>query len=178
MSQPLSSASVLGRARTSVAARSLVVAAYAGAMAFAACTAAVSVSMVASAQEAQGEAVVETVDASLAPTVIAAGTFVKKAQRVDGGWSVVTRPDGVRVVRFDDAFSTRGAPDLKVFLSPTQVEGLNGRTATNEAVLLGALQSTSGAQEYEIPADLDLSAFASVLVHCEAFSKLWGGGNL
>lgn len=107
-----------------------------------------------------------------------AGGFVKKDIRIDGGWEIVTQADGRRVLRFDEAFSTRNGPDLKVFLSPTPIADVTGRTAVEGAVLLGVLKSNKGAQEYDIPADLDLAGFSSVLVHCEAYSKLWGGGAL
>jgi len=33
-------------------------------------------------------------------------------------------------------------------------------------------------QEYEIPAGIDIADFASLLVHCEAYSVLWGGAAI
>ncbi len=113
-----------------------------------------------------------------AETALFAGAFQRERARIDGGWDIVTRADGVRVLRFDDAFATRNGPDLKVFLSPQTVDAATGGTATDGAILLGVLTDNNGAQEYEIPADVSLEDFASVLIHCEAFSVLWGGGDL
>lgn len=109
---------------------------------------------------------------------IVSGDFTKKRVRVHGVWELVTRDDGVRELRFDDDFRTRRGPDLKVFLSPRTIGDATGTNAVDGSLLLGALQSNRGAQVYEIPADVDLSAYASFLVHCEAYAKLWGGANL
>ena len=55
---------------------------------------------------------------------------------------------------------------------------VTGKTATKDAILLSALENNSGAQEYVVPADVDISLFQSLLIHCEAYSVLWGGGKL
>jgi len=110
--------------------------------------------------------------------LLAFGTFTKKRIRVHGSWELVVRDDGVRELRFDDAFRTRNGPDLKVFLSPRTIGDATGTNAVDGSLLLGGLQSNRGAQVYEIPADVDLSAYASFLVHCEAYAKLWGGADL
>ena len=105
-------------------------------------------------------------------TVLASGEWTKKSYRSKGGWSIVQRGDK-RYVVLDDGFSTRNAPDLKIFLSPSEGGALNGRNATDGAVLISPLSSNKGAQEYEIPADVNLDDFASIIIHCQAFSKLW-----
>jgi hypothetical protein len=103
--------------------------------------------------------------------------FTKKSFKIAGNWSLVER-DGQTFISFNDSFKTKKGPDLKIFLSPQTIADVNGKTALNGAVLLGELQSNKGAQEYLVPAGTDLSSFNSVLVHCEAYSKLWGGGDL
>lgn len=139
---------------------------YAVAMALIACTAAV--------QTARADEAAAAVEAG----PVASGGFVKKSFNINGAWEIATLEDGRRVLRFDEDFRTRGGPDLKVFLSPASIEDVDGDTAVNGSILLGELVNRRGAQEYEIPADVDLSAFQSVLVHCEEFAKLWGGGAL
>ena len=67
---------------------------------------------------------------------------------------------------------------MKVFLSPQSIDAVNGKTAIDGAVLLGVLQNKKGGQDYIVPEGVDLANFGSVLVHCEAYSKLWGGGAL
>ena len=107
----------------------------------------------------------------------AANTFVKKRYTIHGDWAV-RKEAGKTVIAFDENFKTKGGPDLKVFLSPKPVDTLTGQTALNEAVYLGVLKSNKGAQEYSVPADIDLSQYESLIIQCEAFSVLWGGFDL
>ena len=103
--------------------------------------------------------------------------FVDKKYSISGDWYLVEE-EGRTIIRFSDSFKTKGGPDLKVFLSPTSIDDASGKNATSGSVLLGALQSTSGGQDYVLPEGTNLSDFSSVLVHCEQFSVLWGGGAL
>ncbi|WP_422020463.1 DM13 domain-containing protein [Pyruvatibacter mobilis] len=103
--------------------------------------------------------------------------FDVTAERIDGSWSLETRADGTYLL-FNEDFSTASGPDLKVFLSPQEVTDVRDRTATRNAVKLGALKRTSGAQEYRLPDGIDLSAFRSLLIHCERYSHFWGGAAL
>ncbi len=96
---------------------------------------------------------------------------------LNGSWSIETRDDGAYIVLSDD-FRTSNAPDLKIFLSQQDVNDVRDRTATRDAVLVSKLKSTSGAQEYKLPADFSKDAYTSVLIHCEQFSVFWGGANL
>ncbi|MEO0983808.1 MAG: DM13 domain-containing protein [Pseudomonadota bacterium] len=110
-------------------------------------------------------------------TSVDTGTFTKKQKRISGDWKIVEE-NGQRILRFSDDFRTRSGPDLKVFLSPTAFGQVNGKNAVNGSINLGELQSTKGGQDYVIPEGVNLDDFNSVLVHCEAYSVLWGGGDL
>ena len=103
--------------------------------------------------------------------------FVRFNKTLKGQVEIVER-DGQTVLRFSDSFRASNGPDLKVFLSPQGLDTVSGKTATNGAVKLGLLESTKGAQEYVLPAGVNLSQFGSVLIHCEQFSVLWGGATL
>jgi hypothetical protein len=105
------------------------------------------------------------------------GTFIKKKKKLKGAWEVVQRGDKTFIV-FGDDFRAANGPDLKIFLSPKTVSDVTGKTAINGALNIGALKATKGAQEYEVPAGVNLADYSSVLVHCEAYSVLWGGGDL
>ena len=105
------------------------------------------------------------------------GSFVQKNKSLKGSWQIL-EVNGQTVIRFEDDFKASRGPDLKVFLSPQGIDAVNGKTATDGAVLLGKLQNTRGHQDYIVPAGVNLSSFNSVLVHCEAFSVLWGGGAI
>ena len=122
--------------------------------------------------------------ATLAPGMAAAEVplgesqpFVEKKYGIEGDWSVVEE-DGRTLIRFGEAFATKGGPDLKVFLSPRSIDEVDGDSATDGSVLLGVLESTDGSQDYALPEGTSLADFESVLVHCEQFSALWGGGAL
>jgi hypothetical protein len=105
------------------------------------------------------------------------GDFVKKKKKLKGSYEVVQRGAKTFIV-FSDGFRAANGPDLKIFLSPTALSDVTGKTAVNGSINIGELKSTKGAQEYEIPAGVNLSDYASVLVHCEEYSVLWGGSDL
>lgn len=105
------------------------------------------------------------------------GSFTKKKYSIKGQWQVIER-DGQTVIRFSDNFKTKKGPDLKIFLSPTSVASVNGDTAVSGSLNLGELKAFKGGQEYVVPAGVNLSDYESVLVHCEAYSILWGGFDL
>lgn len=105
------------------------------------------------------------------------GTFVKKRYTIDGNWSLNT-VDGKTIITFSDGFKTKGGPDLKVFLSRKSLDNLSGKTALDNAIKLGVLKSNKGEQSYILPENTDLTEFKSVLIHCEAFSVLWGGFDI
>jgi len=104
-------------------------------------------------------------------------SFINKQYDIKGGWQLLEE-DGQRLIRFDESFATKGGPDLKIFLSPKSIEEVTGKTAVKGSLLLGALQSTNGTQDFLIPDGISLTDYESILVHCEQYSVLWGGGNL
>jgi len=121
--------------------------------------------------------------AEVAPTTVVQvehaiqGQFVQKSKRLKGNYKIV-QENGQTIIRFSDNFKTVNGPDLKVFLSPNTIENASGQNATDGAVLLGFVKSKKGTQDYVLPAGVTLGDFSSVLIHCEAFSVLWGGGNI
>jgi len=108
---------------------------------------------------------------------IASGSFIKKQKSIRGDWEII-RENGQTKLIFSSDFKVAKGPDLKVFLSPQNLSDVSGKTATRSAVKLDHLKSSSGGQIYIIPNGVNLSSFNSVLVHCEAYSVLWGGGSL
>lgn len=122
---------------------------------------------------AQGAAQTE----QAAETTLHSGEWTKKSFKSKGKWSIVER-GGARFVVLSDDFSTRRAPDLKIFLSPQAAGDANGKNATDGAFRVAELSSNKGGQEYRLPDDLDLASFQSILIHCEAYSKLWSAADL
>lgn len=116
------------------------------------------------------EPVVETV-------VATSGDFTKKRYTVHGAWEIVT-VDGKSAIKFSDDFKTKNGPDLKVFLSPSPLKDLEKKTDVSTSVNIGVLKSNKGEQTYTLPEGVNLSDYKSVLIHCEAYSVLWGGFDI
>jgi Cu/Zn superoxide dismutase len=120
-----------------------------------------------------GDPVVTTAAANSAQ----AGSFKKSSFNINGDWTLA-QENGQTIFRLSENFKTKNGPDLKLFLSPNSVGDLTGKTVTQDGVKLAVLKSSKGAQDYIIPDTIDVSQFKSIVIHCEAFSKLWGGADL
>ena len=105
------------------------------------------------------------------------GTWTEKSFAIAGSWSIEKNADG-HVLILDEAFKTKKAPDLKLFLSKQPLADTDGKNATRDAVLIAPLKSHKGGQRFSIPAGVDLSDYRTLLLHCEKYSKLWGGAPL
>lgn len=108
---------------------------------------------------------------------LASGGWVKKSYSIDGGWKIIQRDDQ-RLIVFDDEFKTKKGPDLKVYLSKLPIDSIRDSEVEGSSIKISPLISNKGSQEFMIPDNVDLSEYSSVLVHCEAYSHLWGGGEL
>ena len=127
--------------------------------------------------EAAAESSAQSSEAAPAQASYDNESFFKKKYNIKGTWSITER-DGKQYVSFSDDFKTKNGPDLKIFLSPLSPEAVNGKNAIDGALNLGELTKNKGAQDYEIPEGTDLSQYSTVLVHCEKYEVLWGGGAL
>lgn len=107
--------------------------------------------------------------------VVASGSqWVKKKNKVQGHWEIA-KVGKRHVIRLGSDFKTKKGPDLKLVLSPLTIEQARDANALNGGRVLPLLESPKGAQEFEVPEGVDLSGFQSLLIHCEQYTKLWGG---
>ena len=137
----------------------------AGLVKFAALTLLLAFSMLFTAQNAFADLVSE-------------GGWVNKQYSINGGWEIV-KVDGQTIIRFKDDFNTKSGPDLKIFLSKKTIDEVTGRTVVgSDSVKISVLNSNSGAQEYVLPADIAIEDYKSLLIHCQAYSVLWGGSAI
>jgi len=104
------------------------------------------------------------------------GSWVGKQKSIDGAWQIENR-NGQTVIRFSNNFQTNRGPDLKLFLSKRDISNVNGNNAA-DGIFLSKLKNNKGSQEYVIPGDININDYASLLIHCEQFSVLWGGTNI
>ncbi len=126
---------------------------------------------------AEAVELVEPAPVPAGPVTLASGAWTKKTQNSRGAWSIVEE-NGEISIRLDDDFSTRGAPDLKLFLSPLSVGDVRNGNAVDGSLFIAELSSNKGAQSYTLPAGVDLADYKSVLIHCQQFTKLWSAGAL
>ena len=102
----------------------------------------------------------------------ASGTWTRKTQNIEGTWKIA----GGELTL--SGFSTKKAPDLKILLSPAPLSAITNDNATSGAKLIAKLKSPKGDQTYALPAGIDISTYKSIIIHCEKYSKLWGGASL
>jgi hypothetical protein len=104
-----------------------------------------------------------------APVSLGAGEFASLDHPTSGTAMIVVQPDGSRLLRIE-ALDTDNGPDLRVVLSTAAV----GSGDYGNLVELGGLKGNIGDQNYEIPADVDLTSIRSVVIWCERFSAPFG----
>jgi Electron transfer DM13 len=102
------------------------------------------------------------------PVKVAEGMFKGLAHETKGQASVYQLPDGKKVLRFS-RFETSNGPDVHVYLVTAEVEKGNDTVKQAGFIDLGSLKGNMGDQNYEVPADVDLSRYKTVSVWCARF---------
>ena len=111
---------------------------------------------------------------------LAAGHFgvVDGIHTGEGTASIVRLPDGRRLLRLEDDFRVTNGPDLYVYLSAHPAPRSSDQVHAFGAFEVGQLKGNIGGQNYELPADLDLSSFHSVVVYCRRFTTVFSTAEL
>lgn len=110
------------------------------------------------------------------PVILATGEFQgRDAAHQGSGTAQIVQEGERRVLRLQNFSSTKG-PDLYVYLveNPETYDA----DAIGEVLDLGLLKATTGVQEYEIPAGVDLSKFGGVQIYCLSFSFIFSNAPL
>ena len=109
-----------------------------------------------------------------AAMVLSMGNFrdADSFHKGSGTATVYQLEDGSHVLRFEDFRVTNG-PDLRVLLSKASDIADKGEFQQYEYVELDRLKGNIGNQNYVIPADLDVSAYGSVVIYCKPFQVLF-----
>lgn len=100
--------------------------------------------------------------------LLAEGSFYDIIHVGSGQVLVYQLSDGSRILRLQD-FEVDNGPDLHVYLVPINPVPSSIGVDIADSVDLGKLKGNLGDQNYEIPADLDLSRFQSVVIWCQPF---------
>lgn len=104
------------------------------------------------------------------PRVAARGEWQSLDHSTTGTVAII-ESDGDRSLVFDDLQGDNG-PDLFVYLSPA-VPG-PGADYLAGAVKVAGLKGNVGDHVYELPADLEVAAYRSVVIWCDRFSVGFG----
>ena len=108
---------------------------------------------------------------------VAEGSFIPLGRYSGEGVALVLN-DGTdqRFLRFEN-FSTDNGPDLRVYLANSDATADQG-TFDDDFVDLGELRGNIGDQNYEIPPDVDLAVYDTVVVWCVRFSTGFTAADL
>lgn len=112
-------------------------------------------------------------------TLLATGTFVDAdaIHKGSGVAEIYEGADGKRIVNFSN-FKVTNGPDLKVWLVAHK-NPMDASTVKNsDYISLGVLKGNIGAQNYQIPDNVDLSKYQSVVIWCEQFGVLFSTAAL
>ncbi len=130
-------------------------------------------------KEGEEEATETTVPAPTGPVVLRTATFAgaDDSHQGSGTATIYELEDGSRVLRFED-FEVTNGPDLHVILTPaTEVSGREDVTAAGY-IDLGSLKGNIGSQNYEIPDDVDLDEYGTVVIYCVPFHVVFATATL
>ena len=117
---------------------------------------------------AEPDTVMEEPMPSAEMSVLLQGSFYDIIH-VGGGQALVYQlADGSRILRLQD-FEVDNGPELHVYLVPIDPVPSSIGIEIPGSVDLGRLKGNIGDQNYEVPADLDLSQFQSVVIWCQPF---------
>lgn len=113
------------------------------------------------------------------PIALSSGSFTRidRLHAAEGMATVYTLPDGARVLRLENFSSTNG-PDLFIGLSGHAAPRSSAELHDQGYFELERLKGNQGNQNYELPADLDLSQYQSVVIYCKAFGVVFSTATL
>ena len=115
----------------------------------------------------------EEEDAGAEPRTVARGRFSDLEHATTGSALILELEDGSRYLRLQGLSTTNG-PDLRVMLSEQPPSDDWHGWADGEHLDLGPLKGNLGSSNYEIPDDVDLSAFRTAVIWCRRFTVGFG----
>jgi hypothetical protein len=118
-----------------------------------------------------------TAAANNATTKVASGRFHNGAHETKGAATVFQLADGKKSLRLTD-FQTSNGPDVHVYLVAADDAKDNDTVTRAGFVELGSLKGNIGDQNYELPANTDLTKYRAVTIWCKRFSVNFGTAPL
>src|SRR5713226_6309542 len=102
------------------------------------------------------------------PILKAQGQFANVVHEGRGKAEIFQPPDGGRILRLED-FQVLNGPDLHVYLTTQEKVGPAIGVELQDYVDLGKLKGNQGAQNYPLPATVDLGKVRSAVIWCQPF---------
>ncbi len=94
-----------------------------------------------------------------------------------GSVRIIALPGGQRLLRLDDFFVSINS-DLEIWLSEAPHPTSTPEAAASPHRRVSFLKATAGSMNYELPADLDLSRYRSIVIWCELTSNAYAAATL
>jgi hypothetical protein len=104
------------------------------------------------------------------------GSFIPRSHPGEGVAFVLNDGTEQRFLRFED-FVTDNGPDLNVYLSTAPADA-SADLFDDDFIDLGTLKGNIGPQNYEIPPDVDLDRYSTVVVWCVRFAVAFTAADL
>jgi hypothetical protein len=104
------------------------------------------------------------------------GTFHVAPMKTGGMWYMDDRDDGSYLI-FSTGFNTGRGPNLQIYLSKASADEATGRGLDSDKYV-GGLKAFQGAQSYKLPKGVAVADYASIVIVCDKFHKLWAASDL
>ena len=115
--------------------------------------------------------------ASAASNKLASGQFHSGAHETKGTATVFQLADGKKTLRLTD-FATSNGPDVHVYLVAADDAKDNDTVTKAGFIDVGTLKGNIGDQNYDLPANADLTKYRAVTIWCKRFSVNFGTAPL
>ena len=115
--------------------------------------------------------------ASAASNKLASGQFHSGAHETKGTATVFQLADGKKTLRLTD-FATSNGPDVHVYLVAADDAKDNDAVSKAGYIDVGSLKGNIGDQNYDLPANADLTKYRAVTIWCKRFSVNFGTAPL
>ena len=108
------------------------------------------------------------------PVAIASGQFRDgdSFHKGSGAVTLYRLPTGEGLVRFEGLSVTNG-PDLRVLVTSHPDPMTRADVHDSDYTEIGKLKGNKGDQNYDVPADLDLSSIRSIVIYCAPFQVVF-----
>lgn len=126
------------------------------------------------------EADEQTAPATDAAVIVADGEFTRidPVHWAQGTATIYQLPDNRKILRFED-FRAANGPDLRVILAASEAPRSREEVELSNLDLeLGTLKGNIGDQNYQIPPEVDLSLYNSIVIYCQTFHVVFSTATI